>query len=343
MPPLIATKPGIARYFAAQTPSKSRRIAGSVASMQPALRAAKNRVGAVHRYLKWIAVLVLAVTRVAGFVADAYATDDRPPKLIHPPRLVEPAMPQLSIAPDVATKVGQQVWRNETGGERDMITAWNEAEDFMSVGIGHFIWFPKGLDTRFKESFPKLLTFLRAHGAKPPRWLDHDNVPSCPWTTRAHFQRDFRGRQMSELRTFLHATVGLQAAYLVERMKAALPIILESLPTDAERAHVRTQFIRVATASPDLYPLIDYINFKGEGIAASETYPNIKTGVPEGWGLKHVLIEMNGTTNSRDAVLGEFADAAGFVLKRRIRNNPPNQRWEKGWLKRTETYRRPLR
>lgn len=251
-------------------------------------------------------------------------------------------MPRLVLALDVATKVGRQVWRNETGGERDMITAWNEAEDFMSLGIGHFIWFPKGLDTRFRESFPAMLTYLRTHGAKPPAWLDRDPVPACPWTTREHFRRQFRGQQMSQLRAFLHDTVGLQAAYLVERMQAALPKILESLPTDGERAHVRAQFNRVAAASPDLYPLVDYINFKGEGIAPSETYPNIKTGVPEGWGLKHVLIEMQGASAQRDVVLGEFADAAGYVLKRRIRNNPPNKRWEKGWLKRVETYRRPL-
>lgn len=251
-------------------------------------------------------------------------------------------MPRLVLAPDIATKVGRQVWQNETGGERDMITAWNEAEDFMSLGIGHFIWFPAGLDTRFQESFPQMLMFLRSRGAKPPAWLDREKVPACPWTTRTQFQREFRGKQMSELRSFLHDTVGLQAIYLVERMQAALPKMLESLRTDADRMHVRSQFIRVAKASPDLYPLVDYINFKGEGIAPSETYPNFETGVPEGWGLKQVLIEMKGKTADRDAVLGEFADAAGYVLKRRIGNNPPNKRWEKGWLKRVETYRRPL-
>lgn len=252
-------------------------------------------------------------------------------------------MSRIEITADVATKVGRQVWLNETGGDRDMITAWNPAEDFASVGIGHFIWFPEGLQTRFAESFPKVLAFLRARGAKPPAWLDRDPAPPCPWRTRAEFKRSFEGRQMRELRAFLHETVGLQAQYLVERMKAALPKILDSLPDDQQRAQVKAQFHRVLDASPDLYPLIDYINFKGEGIAPSETYPSIATGEPEGWGLKHVLMSMNGATSERSSVLGEFADAAGYVLKRRIRNNPPNRRWEKGWLKRTETYRRPLR
>lgn len=252
-------------------------------------------------------------------------------------------MSRIEIAPEVATKVGRQVWLNETGGDRDMITAWNPAEDFASVGIGHFIWFPEGLQTRFAESFPKVLAFLRANGAKPPAWLDREPAPPCPWRTRAEFNRSFEGQQMRQLRAFLHETVGLQTLYLVERMKAALPKVLDSLPTEDQRTHVRTQFHRVVAASPDLYPLIDYINFKGEGIAPFETYPSVATGEPEGWGLKHVLLSMTGTSPDRTAVLGEFADATGFVLKRRIRNNPPNKRWEQGWLKRCETYRRPLR
>ena len=296
------------------------------------------------RYFFVIAGVVLAIVWGGQAATSAYAAGDEP-RLVAPPRPVEATMtmPPLELAPDLATRVGRQVFLNETGGNRDMITAWNEAEDFMSLGIGHFIWFPRGLDTRFQESAPKMFSFLRARGARPPSWLDRDPVPPCPWQTRAEFRREFRSAKMSALRAFLHETVGLQAVYLVERMQEALPKILASLETDAERAHVRAQFERVAKASPDLYPLIDYINFKGEGIAPSESYPNFKTGVPEGWGLKHVLLEMKGTSPEQAVVLGEFADAAGYVLKRRIRNNPPNKRWEKGWLKRCETYRQPLR
>lgn len=265
------------------------------------------------------------------------------PRLIAPPKLVEAAMPQITIPPGLATKVGHQVWLNETGGNRDMITAWNEAEDFASLGIGHFIWFPEGLKTRFKESFPAMMAYLRERGAKPPAWLDHDRVPPCPWPTRTVFKREFNSHKTKGLRAYLHSTVGLQAEYLALRMQAALPKILTALESDQEREHVRRQFNRVVAASSDLYPLIDYINFKGEGIAASETYPNKKTGVPEGWGLKHVLLHMQGDTADREAVLGSFADAARFVLLRRIANNPPNKRWQAGWMARVETYRRPLK
>ena len=344
MAPVLSSSPDLTTIVPkpGQKPASLTARAGSTGLVVSGHMGANNRaVGANVRHLISAATaLLLAWSALPAAAADRATAQLR---LVEPPRRVEPAVSRIEIASDVATKVGRQVWLNETGGDRDMITAWNPAEDFASVGIGHFIWFPEGLQTRFAESFPKVLAFLRAQCIKPPAWLDREPAPHCPWRTRAEFKRNFDGRQMRELRAFLHDTVGPQTQYLVERMKAALPKILESLPSDEQRAHVKAQFHRVVDASPDLYPLIDYINFKGEGIAASETYPSVTTGEPEGWGLKHVLLSMTGASKEQRAVLGEFADAAAFVLKRRIHNNPPNRRWEKGWLKRTETYRRPLR
>lgn len=154
--------------------------------------------------------------------------------------------------------------------------------------------------------------------------------------------REFNSPKMVSLRKFLLDTVDLQAQYLAVRVNEALPKILAALPDPKDRDHVRRQFNRVVAASPDLYPLIDYVNFKGEGIDARETFPNRKTGEPEGWGLKDVLLAMEGTSTDRNEVLGQFADAARLILKRRIANNPRDKNWQRGWLARVETYRRPL-
>src|SRR5687767_5521069 len=43
-------------------------------------------------------------------------------------------------------RIGRRVWQNECGGRRDGLTSWNVGEDFASLGIGHFIWYPKGMD-----------------------------------------------------------------------------------------------------------------------------------------------------------------------------------------------------
>lgn len=268
--------------------------------------------------------------------------DEAPPVLIAEPQQVTAQQSRLQISPDLASKVGRQVWLNETGGNRDQITAWNATEDFPSLGIGHFIWFPAGLDTRFRESFPAMLEFLRKNGAKPPAWLDKSPVPPSPWKSRQQFMRDFNSPRMVQLRRFLHDTVDLQAQYLALRVNGALPTILESLPDPKDREHVRRQYNRVVAASPDFYPLIDYVNFKGEGVSESETFPNRKTGEPEGWGLKDVLMAMQGTSQKREEVLNDFADAARFALLRRITNNPADRKWQRGWLARVETYRRPL-
>ena len=269
--------------------------------------------------------------------------NDRIPTLVKKPRPASSLMKQLELDPELALKVGRQVWYNETGGDRDTITAWNASENFASLGIGHFIWFAQGRPARFQESFPDMISFMRSRGAKPPSWLDTSPIPPCPWTNRAEFKRNFHSEPMVSLRKFLLDTVGLQAQYLALRMQGALPKMLASLNTSKDKAHVRDQFMRVVTASSDLYPLVDYVNFKGEGISPTEAYPNANTGKMQGWGLKHVLLEMRGTSTDTSSVLNEFADAAATVLKRRVQNNPPNKRWLKGWLTRVKTYNKPLR
>ena len=280
------------------------------------------------------------LTMMMLLAVPAVAQDQ--PVLKSQPQRVFARPTALRISPANAAKVARQVWLNETGGNRKAITAWNATEDFASLGIGHFIWFSDGLETRFQESFPDMLTYLRSQGARLPRWLDQDPIPPSPWRTKAQFDSAFHAPRMVDLRRFLLATMDLQAQYLVVRLNNALPRMLADLNDRKARAHVKRQFQRVAAGSPDLYPLIDYVNFKGEGISDSETFPNRRTGVPEGWGLKHVLLAMTGRAMGTDQVLREFSESARFVLQRRIANNPRDRSWQRGWMRRVDTYRRPL-
>jgi hypothetical protein len=252
------------------------------------------------------------------------------------------AMPQLALPDHVAQKVGHKIWLNETDGDRDAITSWNAGEEFASLGIGHFLWFPAGKPAPFEESFPPMLEFLRQQNAHLPAWLDQTPIPPCPWTSRADFQKHFHSPQMRELRQFLLDTVAGQAQYLVVRAQGAMAKILQTSSDRAERTRIITQFSRMVQASKDLYPLIDYIEFKGEGINPEETAFDKQTGNRQGWGLKQVLLKMNGITTDPKAVLAEYADAARSVLRQRVRNISANRTWEAGWLRRVDTYRRPL-
>jgi len=65
-------------------------------------------------------------------------------------------------------RIGKRVWQNECNGTISGLTAWNQGEDFASLGIGHFIWYPKERRGPFDESFPKLVSFISKRGAKLP-------------------------------------------------------------------------------------------------------------------------------------------------------------------------------
>lgn len=251
-----------------------------------------------------------------------------------------PLTTRLEVSPEVAAKVGRRIWLNESGGEEQALIVWSGGEDFMSLGIGHFIWFSAGRSSQFEESFPPMLEYLRAKGVKLPGWLDKHPIPPSPWSTRLEFERSFDSPQMIELRAFLRNSVGEQTQYLFARAQQALPRILSTIGSVDERERVRRQFDRVARASATLYPIVDYVNFKGEGVRPSETFLNKQSGASEGWGLKQVLMLMTGSAEGQPA-LDEFSNAAKQILERRIRNNPADATRERGWLARCDTYRQP--
>ena len=251
-------------------------------------------------------------------------------------------VPQLVLPGDLAKQIGQKIWLNETGGRREAITSWNANEEFASLGIGHFIWFPIGKWLPYEESFPALLEFMRRKNVRLPAWLDQTQIPANPWTSRAEFRKHANSPRMNELRQLMLDTVAEQTQFMMARAQGAMEKILKTTPDGAEREHIVIQFTRVVRAGENFYPLIDYINFKGEGTNPNEAAMNRETGRRQGWGLKQVLLRMNGVTGDPKAVRAEFADAAQFVLQQRIRNLPSNRVFETGWLRRVATYRRPL-
>ena len=242
----------------------------------------------------------------------------------------------IQVAQSDAEAIGKKIWLNESAGKVEGLTAWNQGEDHASMGIGHFIWYSKNQEGPFQESFPQLLEYLMERKVKLPDWLK--NTPECPWATREEFQKDMQSPKMKELREFLQNTIAYQTQFIIKRFESAFSKILATLPKE-QQDHVREQFERVIKTSTGeisptgVYALIDYVNFKGEGIQPSERYQN------QGWGLLQVLQQMSGDSLGAS---GEFADAAEIVLKRRIENSPPERnetRFLKGWQNRLNTYR----
>jgi hypothetical protein len=235
-----------------------------------------------------------------------------------------------SLSDQELETIGRRIWQNECGGRRDGLTSWNQGEQFASLGIGHFIWYPKGAGGPFDAAFPRLARYLADNGASVPEWaLDRP----CPWSSRAEFLADFRSSRMEELRRLLAGTIRLQSSFIVERMEESLPKMLEAAP-EGQRENVRAQFARMLASSAGTFALIDYVNFKGEGVRETERYRG------EGWGLLQVLAGMRG---KGPGAVKEFAASATAVLTRRVANSPPARgeaRWLTGWKNRVRGYLR---
>jgi hypothetical protein len=233
---------------------------------------------------------------------------------------------EVALSDAQALQIGKRIWKNECAGTVAGLTSWNKGEEFPSLGIAHFIWYPEGRSGPFQESFPGLAQYLKDAGKPVPAWM----LGPCPWKTRAEFMADINGPRLTEMRALLASTVAEQARFAAQRMESALPKMLAASP-QPQRLRIEKNFRRVAAEPLGFYALMDYVNFKGEGTNPSERYKG------QGWGLLQVLETMPG----RGPAMQEFAQAADTVLTRRVENSPPARneaKWLPGWRNRLRTY-----
>lgn len=245
---------------------------------------------------------------------------------IGPAMLTTCVTASVTLSPAQLQRVGLRIWQNECAGSVAGLTSWNAGEDFASLGIGHFIWYPADKRGPFEESFPPLAAFLDTRRVTMPAWAKGP----CPWNSKAAFEADQNGPRQKELRSILSKTVSLQTEFILARLKRALP---QMLAASRNPALVEARFQALSTTPEGAFCLIDYVNFKGEGTAATERYQG------QGWGLLQVLEGMSSGTPSA------FATSAKAVLSRRVQNAPAErkeQRWLQGWHNRCNGYLKKL-
>lgn len=233
----------------------------------------------------------------------------------------------INLTPQQADKLGRLIWENEGQQKLQHLTTWNQNEDFPSLGLGHFIWYPGLEKGPFKEQFPELLQFFKKHGVVLPEWLAHSE--QAPWKNRKQFYREFDQPQLTELRLLLSNYLDLQVQFIIKRLETGIPLILaDSNKTEIKVIHY--QLARLTMSPEGIFALLDYVNFKGEGVSSKESYQG------EGWGLKQVLLTM---PLEYDDPLRAFALSADEVLTRRVKNAPADEsRWLKGWRVRVHGY-----
>jgi len=243
------------------------------------------------------------------------------------------------FAKDITTaelkQISGLIFQNECASKESCLTSWNEGEEFASLGIGHFIWYPAGQKKAFKESFPFLMQFMALKNAELPQWLAMNPLQPNPWPTREQFLAARDSSQMKALRLFLKQSKPLQAEFMQQRLTAALPGMLRGLDKGLQQ-YIHAQFKRVADAPMGMYLLMDYVNFKGEGTSPEERYHG------KGWGMLQVLENMSGDQPGLAAIKA-FAKSADQMLTRRVELSPTVRneiRWLPGWRKRLATYAR---
>jgi hypothetical protein len=244
----------------------------------------------------------------------------------------------IKLTKSQANYVAKKVWQNEGAGKDKYLVWWNKGEDFASVGIGHFIWFPKGHTECFREVFPMVVAFMEKKDVKMPSWLNARTA--LPWATKSDFfqAKRSKSRQYMELFYFLKRTMSYQAEFMADRLAKALPQILETIDDPERKALVKKRFNEVMynkngnINERGLYILLDYTNFKGEGTLKTERYKG------QGWGLLQVLEHMDTKEVNKQKA---FSVSAKAMLSRRIKNSPKargEERWRKGWNIRLDTY-----
>jgi len=245
---------------------------------------------------------------------------------------------EIKLSKQQANYIAQKVWKNEGAGLDKYLLWWNEGEDFASLGIGHFIWFPQGHTERFREVFPLVIAFMETKGVKLPSWLEVKTP--LPWSNKNAFfaAKKAKSKKYRDLFKLLKSTMSLQAEFMAQRLSQALPQMLETLDSKGKRELIKKRFYEVmhhrdgAVNEQGIYVLLDYTNFKGEGTLKSERYKG------KGWGLLQVLEHMDPKETNKTKA---FAVSAKSMLSRRIKNSPKargEERWRKGWNVRLDTY-----
>jgi hypothetical protein len=235
------------------------------------------------------------------------------------------AVHSWDISHEDAEEIGKRIFLNECSGKQEKLVWWNDGENFASLGIGHFIWYPKEEKGPFEESFPALLAFLTAHDVALPHWLKIGK--SCPWASKQAFLEKDQESKKNELQAFLSRTIPWQATFIAKRFEQALANLSED-----NKSHLLKKVEQIGQTPQGKYALLDYLNFKGEGTSKDEQYRGL------GWGLRQVLEEM--PENTTDP-LATFAQTAKMILSMRVQNAPVErheERWLPGWLKRIDSY-----
>ena len=235
--------------------------------------------------------------------------------------------------------IGDRIYQNECASKVENLTYWGKGEDFPSFGIGHFIWFPAGVEVNFHETFPDMVRYV-SQFKKPPQWLIDLSPLHSPWANKKSFDDAMSSEQLNELRAWLYETKSYQSEFIVKQFLQRFSKALDDNHIVKDKQYYM-QLVKVLLSfKKGRFALIDYVNFKGIG-NLKEQYQG------QQWGLLSVLENMSINQDGlnkmpSEKVLDAFILAAKSRLELRVQLAPKSrneQRWLKGWFVRLDGYR----
>lgn len=292
-------------------------------------------------------------------------------------------------------KLGEVLYKNEANCQTQHLTHWGKNEEFPSLGLPHAIWYNQNASKKYQEQFPELIRYikknLKAHEKVQLSWpslLLANPLKPAPWNSRETFKQiqeisllieatldssqlvNIKNKhpqhydsayQLFEIRHFLSNPIvlRLQAKYVVEKTFFSLHRILavNQIQSPLTTQTLYSQIQRLLASQEGVLSLVDYLNFKGEGLRNSELTP--VNHYP--WGLKTVLELMPQIKhkiesctakikNDPHCANNQFAEAALCSLQRLAYHSgipdsaEQTQRYlwlNGGWKTRVETNYRP--
>lgn len=241
----------------------------------------------------------------------------------------------LTLSPSELRWIGSRIYANECASKPENLIIWGQGEEFPSLGIGHFIWYPKDFKGPFVETFPDMVAYVSQYKTAP-LWLKTLEPFSAPWSSKEAFLKAVDSKDMALLRQWLLATQTYQTQYISLELNKRFNDYL-STNNDLNKTAIILVFNQLMQTKEGRFALIDYVNFKGMG-AENEQYQG------EQWGLISVLKPlalMSFHLMDSQQLLQAFVDSAKQRLNLRVELSPKvrnEQRWLKGWFKRLDGY-----
>ncbi|MEA1987732.1 MAG: hypothetical protein U9N57_00825 [Pseudomonadota bacterium] len=235
--------------------------------------------------------------------------------------------------------IGDRIYQNECASKVENLTYWGKGEGFPSFGIGHFIWFPPGVEVNFHETFPDMVRYV-SQFKKPPQWLIDLSPFNSPWLNKESFDEAKSSEQLGELRTWLYETKSYQSEFIIKQFLQRFSKALDDNQGVKDRQYYVHLVEVLLSFKKGRFAVIDYVNFKGLG-NSKEQYQG------QQWGVLSVLESMSINQDSlnkmsREKVLDKFILSAKSRLELRVQLAPKSrneQRWLKGWFVRLDGYR----